>query len=234
MTPVVTLDVHGVAGTGVVRALWRMASHRQALARTPGLRFWRLLGTGEGRRFTSADADPHHWALFAVWDSEDHRRAYEEGRLAASWRSIAHEHWQAELRPLDWHGSWGGRDPFEGIARGGRPEAGRPVAALTRARVRPAAWSAFQRSVPAVAADTVRAPGLRLAIGIGEAPIGLQATFSLWDDERSLRAFAYGTQAHAAVVERTRSDRWYAEELFARFALTAAHGTLDGVAWGAA
>ncbi len=231
MNAVVSLDVHGVSGAGVVGALWRMAALRRPLGRVPGLQFWRLLGTGRGERFTSRDADLHHWALLAVWQSADHLRAYDDGDLAASWRRIADERWRAELVPLMWHGSWGGVDPFEGFPRGGRAEAGQPVAAITRASVRPGAWRTFQRAVPPVADDAVRAPGLRLAIGIGEAPIGLQATFSVWDDDASLRAFAYATDAHRAVIERTRTERWYGEELFARLAVRSTSGTLDGVAW---
>ena len=43
-----------------------------------------------------------------------------------------------------------------------------------------------------------------------------------------IRAFAYADPAHAAVVERTPGERWYGEELFARFAVVRALGTVDG------
>jgi hypothetical protein len=42
-----------------------------------------------------------------------------------------------------------------------------------------------------------------------------------------LREFARA-DAHAAVVARTAPERWYAEELFARFAVVGGRGTLDG------
>jgi hypothetical protein len=79
-----------------------------------------------------------------------------------------------------------------------------------------------------VSADLTGRPGLRFAVGIGEAPVGLQGTVSLWTSARDLRAFAYGGAAHQAVVARTGPARWYSEELFARFAVEAAHGSVDG------
>ncbi|HYT10539.1 MAG TPA: monooxygenase, partial [Mycobacteriales bacterium] len=61
-----------------------------------------------------------------------------------------------------------------------------------------------------------------------ESPVGLQGTFSLWDSAGALREFAYAGPAHRSVVERTPAERWYAEELFARFAVEAADGSVDG------
>ena len=103
-----------------------------------------------------------------------------------------------------------------------------PVAAITRARVRPRHWRRFWRSVPPVSADLRQVGGLRLAVGIGEAPIGLQGTFSLWDSAAALEAFAYRRAAHAEVIRRTREIGWYAEELFARFAVLDIDGTFAG------
>ncbi len=79
-----------------------------------------------------------------------------------------------------------------------------------------------------MSADLRSRPGLLAAIGIGEAPVGLQGTFSLWHDDRALRAFAHGGAAHREVVARTATEGWYAEELFARFRVAASSGTLDG------
>jgi hypothetical protein len=67
-----------------------------------------------------------------------------------------------------------------------------------------------------------------MRIGIGEAPVGLQGTFSIWRDARALSDFAYRAPEHASVIRRTRELGWYAEELFARFAVLDARGTYRG------
>jgi hypothetical protein len=82
--------------------------------------------------------------------------------------------------------------------------------------------------VPPVSADLATVTGLKLAIGIGEAPVGLQGTFSLWQSNAALNDFAHRRQAHSDVVGRTEAERWYREELFARFAVRSIAGTFAG------
>ena len=223
--PLVTLHLWGVPSRSVPAAVLRVATGRPALRRTPGLRFGKLLGTGTGRTFTPRDADPRRWGLLAVWDDASSAAAFERGPLVGRWQAIADEQWTARLRPLSAHGRWSRREPF-GTPRPQRWDG--PVAAITRARLAPRKALRFWRAVPPVSADLSTAPGLRLALGIGEAPIGLQGTFSLWDSASALNTFAYGRAPHAAVVRRTAAEGWYAEELFARFGLLSAEGTLDG------
>jgi hypothetical protein len=221
----VTLHVWGVPGRAVPAALLRMAADRPALRRTPGLAFAKLLGTGSGRTFTVRDADPRRWALLAVWDDAAAAGTFESGRTLGRWRRLADEEWTARLRPLAARGRWSRVEPF------GRPRPQRwdgQVAAITRARLVPRKAVAFWRAVPPVSADLHAGAGLRLALGIGEAPIGLQGTFSVWNSAAALNAFAYDRPAHAAVVRRTAQEGWYAEELFARLALLSAAGTVGG------
>ena len=67
--------------------------------------------------------------------------------------------------------------------------------------------------------DLHNAPGLLFSIGIGEAPIGLQGTFSVWQSGSALRDFAYKNAPHRAAIDDTKRFDWYSEELFARFEL---------------
>jgi hypothetical protein len=191
-----------------------------------GLRFAKLLGTGDGRTFTVRDADRNRWGLLATWDTAADATAFETGPVARGWGRIADERLRVDLRPLTSRGRWSGREPF------GTPEPDRaydgPVAALTRARIRAARMRTFWRAVPPVSADLHAAAGLRLALGVGEAPIGLQGTFSLWDSPAAMTAFAYRRPAHQAAVRRTAEVGWYSEELFARFAVLAVEGTVGG------
>jgi hypothetical protein len=64
---------------------------------------------------------------------------------------------------------------------------------------------------------------------MGEWPVGLQGTFSLWESTKALTEFAYAGP-HRDVIKRTPDERWYIEELFARFAVLDSVGTVDGMA----
>jgi hypothetical protein len=223
--PLVTLTLWGVGPAGVAPAVLRMALDRRHLRGVPGLRFAKLLGTGDGRTFTVRDADPLHWGLLAVWEDTAAASAFAAGPTHRGWERLARERLELALRPASSRGLWSGRRPF------GDPVPRRvdgPVAALTRARIKARSTRAFWRAVPPVSQDLHAVPGLRLAVGIGEAPIGLQGTFSLWEGAGPLVEFAHRRAAHAEVVGRTAREGLYAEELFARFEVLHARGTFRG------
>lgn len=228
----VTLHLWQVSSARIPSAVARMALDRARLRRTPGLRFAKLLGTGDGRTFTLRDATPRRWALLATWASSAAAAGFEDSAVAVSWSTIAQQRLRVDLRPLSSRGRWSGREPF-GAARDRVPAGadGRTgaVAALTRARISPRKAVTFWRAVPPVATDLHQVSGLRMALGLGEAPIGVQGTFSLWDSAAALRAFAYQRAAHQEVIRRTAEERWYGEELFARFAVLGTHGGIDGL-----
>jgi hypothetical protein len=207
-----------------------MGTDRIALRKTAGLRFSKLLGTGSGETFGVADADMHHWAQFYVWDSVADLRTFQESPRQQAWQRIAEESWSATLAPIAWRGQWSGVDPLFGITPVdvSTLAQGVKIAAVTRARIKPTQWRSFWKAVPPVAASMATAPGLLYRIGIGEAPLGLQGTFSLWESTTAIDTFAYKTREHLEVVRRTHTAGWYAEELFARFAVVESSGTLDG------
>lgn len=207
-------------------ALARLGTDRLRLHGTPGLRFARLLGTGRGSAATGADLARS--ALFAVWDGPASLASFEAGWFAARAarvRARGGEVYTVRLALLSGHGRWSGRDVLAGLSPGVAQSG--PVAVLTRATVRPSRWHRFRASRPPVSEELAGAAGLRAAVGIGEAPVGLQATFSLWTDAAAVTAFARSPR-HRAVVRRTRDEHWYGEELFARFAPFGATGTWDG------
>jgi hypothetical protein len=227
-SPTAVLHVWGVAPRHRPGALTRMAT-KPRLRRTPHLTFAKALGTGSGRTFTVRDADPGHWALLTVWDDVQAAAAFAapdaEHPALRSWRRVAAEELAVRMRPVASRGQWSRRRPF------GDPVPERtsgPVASITRARITPRKLATFWRAVPPVSHDLHQVEGLRLAIGIGEAPIGLQGTFTLWDDAESLGSFAHRREPHVDAIRRTALEGWYAEELFARFAVLEVRGTYEG------
>ena len=223
---VVSLHVYGVSGLGsTARAFGRVALDRGAVRRIPGASFVKVLGTGSGRTFTPRDADLGHWGVLVCWRDPAGPARYEASRTHRAWTGIADEQLRVLLRPLASRGTWAGRAPF------GDPVAHRydgPVAAITRARIAPSQWRTFWSAVPPVSGDLREVPGLRLAVGVGEAPVGLQGTFSIWDSNAALTEFAHRRAPHQEVMRRTHDEQWYAEELFARFAVDDVEGTLGG------
>ena len=225
----VTLHVWGVENIQVPGSLYRMASQRRHLRTYPGVTFAKLLGTGSGDTFTVRDSDIHHWAILACWDAPQAAASFERSGMVRSWDRHSSERLRLELKPLSSKGQWSGQSPF------GEPEPQRhegPVAALTRARLRATRATAFWQAVPPVSTALHDSPGLVLSLGIGEAPIGLQGTFSAWSSTSALSRFAYEDPRHQEVIRRTHELGWYAEELFARFALTRHSGTYCGVPLG--
>src|SRR3978361_1307914 len=63
----VTLHLWRVPRAAVGSALPRLARGRSRARRLPGVRFAKLLGTGDGRTFTTRDADPTRWGLLTTW-----------------------------------------------------------------------------------------------------------------------------------------------------------------------
>jgi len=227
-SPFVTVHVWRVPARALPRALWRMAVDRWLLPRTAGVRFARLLGTGDGRAFGPLSSDLTRWATLTVWDGPDAAAAFDTTRTARGWRRIATGECRVDLRPVTSRGRWSGREPFAVPARGPGPG---PVAALTRARLAPRRALTFWRAIPPVAAALPGSGGLRAAFGIGEAPVGWQGTFSVWRSNADLVDFAYRHPQHTAAVARTATVCWYAEDLFARFSVLTVVGDRTVLDW---
>lgn len=129
------------------------------------------------------------------------------------------------LRGLSGHGSWRGFEVAEQLTPG---RADGAIAVLTRADVHVKSWGAFVKASRTVDDSAHGADGLIDVVGIGEAPIGRLGTFSLWDSLHAARTFAAHNTAHHDVVARTRSERWFGEQLFVRFEPYASTGTWNG------
>lgn len=206
-----------------VQGISMMATKRRAIRSTPGVTFAKLLGTGRGETFTPRDGDPRTWGLLVCLANDAALDAFDDSTFIRSWG--APPVFTANLSPIASQGEWAKCEPFRSTAL---PSAEGRVAAITRARIKPLEALRFWRETPPVTQALKDATGLLGAIGIGEAPIGLQGTLSFWESGADLRAFAYGSPAHQRAIELTKSRNWYSEELFARFHVLRAEGTLGG------
>jgi spheroidene monooxygenase len=232
--PPVSID-ENIGEVGVVALLeaapgagWRAALRfllgRFALRRAPGLVFLKVLGSGRDGGFGLRPSLVHH-GLFAVFRTEaDADRFLAESALLRAWRRECRESLTLKLRASSARGLWSGRAP---LALSAQPRPGQPVAALTRASIRPAAMRAFWRHSPPSERALASAPGCRLAAGLGEAPLLRQATFSIWDDASAMDAYAR-TGAHLEAIRAAARRGFFAESMFCRFLPYAASGSWRG------
>ena len=199
---------------------------RRPLARVPGLTFSRLLGSGSG---FSVVPDFSRYALLATWSSEQAAdEFFAADPLFTACHARAAETWTVKLVARRVRGAWTGRDPF--LADVPAPELpdDLPLVVLTRASLRLLALPSFWSRAPAINRHILTAPGLRVALGVGELPWIRPVTFSVWDGTTSMEQFAFHGTAHHDAARTARARGWFKEDLFARFAAIASHGTLDG------
>jgi len=201
--------------------LGQMGAARFVLPRVPGLAFWKLCGSGTGEGFTPR---PNWgvWAILSVWDSMKAAREGFEQKPFSSWTARADEHYTIFMEPASARGHWGGVRPFQPAG-----EVTGPVAAMTRATVKPARALRFWGRVPDISAKVGSDPNVMFKIGIGEVPLLHQVTFSVWPDTATMAAFAR-RGPHADAIRAVRDEGWFNEELYARFRLTGTSGTWQG------
>jgi hypothetical protein len=216
----VSLHVWRVPPRRLGAAFLRMARDPRRVRSRPGVRFAKFLGTGTGTSFGPGDTDLTRFAAVLVTDGDP-------APLVAPWDRLASASATVSLTPLHSRGTWSGQRPFDDSSN----RSDGMVLAMTRARLRPSKALTFWRSVPPVAAEVHAAGGLLARFGIGEAPIGWQGTVSVWRDATDLMAFAYRQPEHRAVIARTPKDNWYAEDLFARFAVLDITGDRSVLGW---
>ena len=200
-----------------------MGLDRLSLNRNKKIEFWKLLGTGKGETFTPKDADIQRWGLL-ITIPESELASFNSSKLVKRWHQKSLKRYQVVLKNISVQGKWSKAEPFKSDLFD--PPWNGKIVALTRARIKWLKNPIFWRSVPPVTVGLKSATGLISAIGIGEAPLGLQGTFSIWESNAAVRAFAYQGEAHKAAIAATARERWYSEELFARFAVISESGSL--------
>ena len=102
------------------------------------------------------------------------------------------------------------------------------MATLTRASIRPAKAVAFLRYAPAAQDDLKNAPGCELAMGLGEAPLVRQCTFSVWKDTPSIMDYAH-TGAHQQAIAAAYKNDFFSESMFVRMRVLRREGQWSGV-----
>ena len=210
---------------GRLWVLGQMGAARLSFARMPEARFWKLCGSGIGEGFTPVP-NTKVWAILAVWDDRNTAEAMvKNAPVYQRWHRKAAESWTVYLSATSARGRWSGTEPF----LAGKPPRTGPLAALTRATIRPRHLPKFWGREPAISKAIGADQNVLFKIGIGEVPWLHQVTFSIWPDTESMALFARSADGpHAKAIRDVRDGGWFKEELYARFAVTGSSGTWEG------
>lgn len=205
-------------------ALAMMGGARLAMARIPDLGFWKLCGSGTGEGFTPKP-NTAVYAILCTWpDADTARDRLQNTTIFQRYRNRADENWTIFLATTTARGAWSGKQPF---APQTGPETG-PLAALTRATLKPSVLHKFWGRVPDISAMIGTDPNVVFKIGIGEVPMLHQVTFSIWPGAAEMAEFARRDGPHAAAIKAVRDGAWFREELYARFSILGDSGTWGG------
>jgi spheroidene monooxygenase len=223
LSQVVSLSFYRFDST--LSRLWAFAMMglaRRPMGRTPEIGFWKLCGSGTGEGFTPK---PNFgvYAILATWPDDATAQRETARGVFARYAAKAIENWTVYMSPTSARGDWAGVQPFKpsDTANTG------PIAALTRASVKPSMARKFWRRVPNISAVIGTDPSVLFKLGIGEKPLVHQVTFSIWPDAAAMNNFAR-TGPHAEAIKAVRTDGWFSEELYARFSLVSDRGTWGG------
>ena len=184
------------------------------LKKVKGLAFYKLLGSGK------ANFDPlpdfSVYGLLQVWDSELEAQDYFKNS-ALNTRYVNHSTHQLTffMRNIKAYGLWSGNNPFEISDQ--LDSENQYISVITRATIKLLMLKKFWDYVPTSQMDLVDNPNLLFTAGVGERPVTQMATFSVWNDEKALKKFAYRSQNHRHAVQQTQALQWYKEEMFTRF-----------------
>lgn len=220
-------------------ALLAMVFFRPTLWLNKKISFWKLLGSGKNGTFDK-HPDWQQWGILAVGSAElavgrmepaglESKCLYKQlyGSFIAGWiRLFRCEVWTIFLEPMEGHGTWDGKKAFGELPQ--QTEYDGKIAVLTRATIRLSRLKHFWANVNSVATQMTNAKGLISSLGIGEMPWIKQATFSIWENKAAMKAFAYQMKEHQEVIRKTRAEKWYSEDMFVRFRILGAVGTIRG------
>lgn len=213
---------------GLADRLWAFAMMglaRWHLSRVPELQFWKLCGSGTGEGFTPRP-NTGVYAILCVWpDRASAERGLADTPILQRYQTRSSETWTVFLSPVSARGAWSGVAPFEAVAA--LPNG--PLAALTRASLRPGILLRFWGRVPDISKVIGADPNVAFKIGIGEVPLLHQVTFSIWPDTETMAAFARDKAGpHAKAIRAVREGGWFREELYARFRILGDTGSWNG------
>ena len=181
-----------------------------------GLSFYKLMGSGKDNFNPFPD-----WSVYSVlqvWESEDAAQTFfKTHKLSKVYQNRADKMQVFYMESIQAKGLWNAKNPFESTVDIKEIDPNSEIAVITRASIKAKMLLKFWKYVPESQIPLKNASGLIYTKGFGELPFVEMATFSIWKDLASLKAYAYHSDEHIRAIQKTREFDWYSEELFSRF-----------------
>ena len=198
----------------------------------PGLTMLKVMGSGHGGGFSLRPSATHQ-GLICTFSHLDHALQFLDSPWVKAYRQRAREFWSGVLSVQSARGHWDKQawQATDAQALGGQADAKGPLAVLTRASIVPTKAMAFWRYAPAAQSELSQSPGCLLAMGLGEAPLVRQCTFSLWQDTGAMVAYAH-QGAHQLASAAAYKHQFFSESLFVRMQVLQMDGVWHGRTFG--
>lgn len=203
----------------------RLVAGPSAYKPVPGLLGAKVMGSGHEGGFSLRPSATHQ-GLICRFDRADAAMDFLHGEQVQAYRDRARECWAGLLSVTAARGQWD--QQAWGLSEDDNAQlsdvwqqrlpsalAQPPLAVLTRASIHPGKATAFWRHAPATQASLDAADGCLLAMGLGEAPLVRQCTFSLWQDEAAMLHYAR-EGAHQQASAAAYRHGFFSETLFVR------------------
>lgn len=207
----------------------KLAQGVSQLRLLPGALFCKVMGSGHEGGFSLRPSATHQ-GLIMVFDTPEHAHAFLQSELVQHYKQFAREWWSGVMRITSSRGQWNQVAWQPSAQESPTPSTldHSPVATLTRASIRPASTMAFWRYAPLAQADLERAPGCLLAMGLGEAPLVRQCTFSVWRNTQAMLDYAQ-RGAHLNAIQAAHKHQFFSESMFVRMQVLSMQGVWKGV-----
>ncbi len=197
----------------------------------PGLTMAKVMGSGHGGGFSLRPSATHQ-GLICTFTHLDLAQKFLDSTWVQAYQERARELWRGILSVQSARGHWDKQAWLSTSAEAlaGQSEPKGPVAVLTRASIVPTKAMAFWRYAPAAQAGLSQSQGCLLSMGLGEAPLVRQCTFSLWQDMAAMLQYAQ-QGAHQVASAAAYKHQFFSESLFVRMQVLQMSGVWQGQAF---
>lgn len=217
MNSITTLTLFNFSGFwNKIWAFGQMQFAHSSIRNTPGLTFYKLMGSGKDPGFNPLP-DWNVYALLCNWENEEAANDFfQHATKIKQYQKHTTEQWTIFMKPIHAKGLWSGSNPF--TPSKDLDETNPLIAVITRATIRKKNLVQFWRYVPISQIPILKGcKGIIYTKGIGEVPLVQMATFSIWESIEDLKNFAHNSPEHKEAISKTHHIDWYKEEMFARF-----------------